>query len=299
MVETRCGFVAIIGPPNAGKSTLLNQLVGSKVAIVSPKVQTTRSRITGIAVKGDTQMVFIDTPGIFPPKKRLDRAMVHAAWEGVKEADAVALIVDVSRANPMNYVRDIIEKLKTGKKPAVLILNKVDQTRKDKLLVEATKFNEAFSFEKIFMISASENDGVAELANYFASAMPEGPWHYAEDDMTTMPLRLMAAEVTREKIFLQLHQELPYSCTVETETFDESNPEKWVIEQTIYVERESQRAIILGHKGQQLKNIGMAARKDLKSQFGVPVHLALFVKVRGDWQEDPERYRPWGLEYKA
>ena len=298
MAETKFGFVAIIGAPNAGKSTLVNQLVGHKVAIVSPKVQTTRMQIFGIALKEQTQIVFVDTPGIFEPKKRLDRAMVHSAWEGVKDADVTALLVDASKKNPFRSAEDVLKKL-TGRPNVVLILNKIDLVDKQKLLGFVTEFSEAFPFDKIFMISALKNDGVKDFMDYAADKMPEGPWHYPEDDITTMTQRLAAAEITREKIFLQLYQEVPYSCTVETEVFDESDPEKWNIEQTIYVEKETQRAIILGHKGAQIKKIGTAARKDMNEQFGTRVHLKLFVKVREDWQEDKERYLPWGLEYKA
>ena len=297
--DTRCGFIALIGAPNAGKSTLINQLVGAKVAIVSPKVQTTRTRITGIAMHDKTQLIFVDTPGIFEAEKRLDRSMVHAAWEGVKEADAVAFLVDASRKSPFSRAEQILEGLKDVGKPVVLVLNKVDLVQKDKLLELATQFQQAYEFAHIFMISALNNDGVPDLLNYFVEKMPPGVYLYPEDELTTMPLRLLAAEITREKIFLQLHQELPYSCTVETEAFDESDPAKWIIEQTIYVQRESQRAIILGHKGARIKAIGTAARKDMKEQFGVPVHVQLFVKVRDAWLEDPERYRIWGLEYKV
>jgi len=296
---TRCGFIALIGAPNAGKSTLINQLVGAKVAIVSPKVQTTRTRVTGIAMHNNAQLVFVDTPGIFDPEKRLDRSMVHAAWEGVKEADCVALLVDAARKSAFSRATKILEGLKNVGKPVVLVLNKVDLVRKDVLLELATQFQQSFEFEHIFMVSALNNDGVPDLLDYFVSKVPEGVYLYPEDELTTMPLRLMAAEITREKIFLQLHQELPYSCTVETDVFDESDPEKWIIEQTIYVQRESQRAIILGHKGARIKAIGTAARKDMKEQFEVPVHLQLFVKVRDAWLEDPERYRIWGLEYKV
>jgi GTP-binding protein Era len=298
MADTRFGFVAIIGAPNAGKSTLVNQLVGHKVAIVSPKVQTTRMQIFGIALQEQTQIVFVDTPGIFEPKKRLDRAMVHSAWEGVKDADVTALLVDASKKNPFRSAEDVLKKL-DGRPNVVLILNKIDLVDKQKLLGFVTEFNAAFPFDKIFMISALKNDGVKDFMNYASDKMPEGPWHYPEDDITTMTQRLSAAEITREKIFLQIYQEVPYSCTVETEVFDESDPEKWIIEQTIYVEKESQRAIILGHKGGQIKKIGAAARKDMNEQFGTRVHLKLFVKVREDWQEDKERYLPWGLEYKA
>lgn len=297
--ETRCGFVALIGAPNAGKSTLINELVGGKVAIVSPKVQTTRTRVTGIVMHEQSQIVFVDTPGIFSPNKRLDRAMVHAAWQGVKDADVVAILVDVSRKNPMSHSEMILENLKDVEKPVILILNKVDLVDKGKLLEIATQFNQAFPFESTFMISALKRSGVDDLLAYFAKQVPEDVWHFPVDEITTMPMRLLAAEITREKIFLQLYQELPYSCTVETDVFDESDPEKWVIEQTIYVQRDSQKAIIIGHKGQQLKEIGMASRKDLKAQFGVPVHLQLFVKVRENWLEDPDRYKPWGLEYKV
>ncbi|MDB5477524.1 MAG: GTPase Era [Alphaproteobacteria bacterium] len=295
----RCGFIALIGAPNAGKSTLINQLVGAKVAIVSPKVQTTRTRVTGIAMHENSQIIFIDTPGIFAPEKRLDRSMVHAAWEGVKDADAVAILVDVSRKNPLGDTQRILDGLKGNTKPVALVLNKIDLIPKDRLIVLAHEFNEAFPFEKIFMIAALNNDGVPDLMQYFIEKIPEGVFLYPEDEITTLPMRLLAAEITREKIFLQLHKELPYSCTVETETFDESNPEKWLIEQTIYVQRESQRAIVLGHKGARIKAIGTAARKDMRDQFEVPVHLQLFVKVRDAWLEDPERYRAMGLEYKV
>lgn len=295
----RCGFIALIGAPNAGKSTLINQLVGGKVAIVTPKVQTTRTRITGIAMHGQSQLVFVDTPGIFVASKRFDRSMVNAAWEGVKDSDTAALLVDVSKKNAFAETEDIMKKLEEKKKPAILILNKVDLVKKEALLEISTQFNQAFPFEKTFMISALKRSGVDDLLAYLAKTSPEGEWHYPDDELTTMPLRLLAAEITREKIFLQLYQELPYSCTVETDSFDESNPEKWIIEQTIYVQRDGQKAIIIGHKGAQLKEIGTAARKDMKEQFGVAVHLQLFVKVRENWLEDPERYRPWGLEYKV
>jgi GTP-binding protein Era len=296
---TKCGFIALIGAPNAGKSTLTNQLVGAKVAIVSPKIQTTRTRILGIAMHETAQLIFIDTPGIFEPEKRLDRSMVSAAWEGANEADCIGLLVDTSRRNPYNNTEKILERLKHVDKPIALILNKIDLVPKDKLLEIANTFNEKFNFDQIFMIAALNNDGVPDLMKYFTTKIPEGVYLYPEDELTTMPMRLHAAEITREKIFLQLHEELPYSCTVETETFDESDPEKWIIEQTIYVQRESQRAIILGHKGARIKAIGTAARKDMRDQFGTAIHLQLFVKVRDKWQDDPERYRIMGLEYKT
>ena len=298
-LDTRCGFVALIGAPNAGKSTLINQLVGGKVAIVSPKVQTTRTRVTGIAMRGPAQIVFVDTPGIFNPSKRLDRSMVHAAWEGVKDADVVALLIDVSKKNPLAGAQDILEKLKEHDKPIILILNKIDLVPKDSLLALTAQFNQAFAFERTFMISALKNKGVDDLLDYLAAALPEDVWHYPDDELTTMPMRLLAAEITREKLFLKLYQELPYACTVETEIFDDKDPAKWLVEQTIYVQRDGQKAIILGKGGQQLKEIGMLARKDMQEQFGVPIHLQLFVKVRENWLDDPERYRPWGLEYKV
>lgn len=298
-MTTRCGFIALIGAPNAGKSTLTNQLVGAKVAIVSPKVQTTRTRINGITVHKNSQLIFIDTPGIFDAEKRLDRSMVHAAWEGTRDADCIALLVDASRKSPFSRAEKIMAGLKDCGKPVILLLNKIDLMKRDTLLTLTAQFQEAFPFERIFMISAANNDGVPDVLDYFADTVPEGVYMYPEDELTTWPLRLLAAEITREKIFLQLHEELPYSCTVETETFDESNAEKWTIEQTIYVQRESQRAIVLGHKGARIKAIGTAARKDMQGQFGVAIHLALFVKVRDEWMEDPERYRVWGLEYKV
>lgn len=298
-ITTRCGFVALIGIPNAGKSTLLNQLIGGKVAIVSDKVQTTRTRVTGITVHNNSQLIFVDTPGIFTPKKRLDRAMVHAAWEGVNDADLVCILADVSKKDPFKGTREILAKLKETKKSAILILNKIDLIQKAKLLEMTQSFMSEFPFEQVFMVSALKGQGTEGILDYFAAHVPEGVYLFPEDDMTTMPLRLMAAELTREKIFEQLYQELPYACTVETDIFDESNSEKWVIEQTIFVERESQRAIIIGHQGGRLKKLGMAARKDMQVQFGVPIHLQLFVKVRDQWSEDPERYRMMGLEFKV
>lgn len=295
----KCGFVALIGAPNAGKSTLTNQLVGAKVAIVTPKVQTTRARVTGIAMQGNAQLIFVDTPGIFQPEKRLDRSMVQAAWEGANDADVIAVMVDVSRKNPMGDTQRILDGLKHVDKPVALILNKVDLVGKDRLLVVANQFHEAFNFDEIFMISALNNDGVDDFMAYAVRKIPEGVFLYPEDEISTVPMRLHAAEITREKIFLQVHQELPYSCTVETEEFNESDPAKWVIKQAIYVQRESQRAIILGHKGSRIKAIGTAARKDMVKQFGTPVHLELFVKVRDNWLEDPERYLTMGLEYKV
>lgn len=299
MTDTRCGFIALIGAPNAGKSTLINRLVGAKVAIVSPKVQTTRTRINGIAMHKNAQLVFVDTPGIFDAEKRLDRSMVHAAFEGIKESDCVALLVDASRKAAFSRAAKIVERLENIGKPVILLLNKIDLVKRETLLELTSQFQDAFPFDRIFMISALKDDGVADVLDYFADTVPQGVYMYPEDELTSFPMRLLAAEITREKIFLQLHEEVPYSCTVETETFDESDPKKWIIEQTIYVQRETQRAIILGHKGARIKAIGTAARKDMRDQFDVPIHLSLFVKVRDAWQEDPERYRVWGLEYKV
>ena len=299
MTETRCGYVAIIGAPNAGKSTLLNQIIGQKVTIVSKKVQTTRTRISGIMMYENSQIIFIDTPGIFKPQKRLDRAMVHAAWEGVKDADCIALIVDTTKSNPVRFLEPILKNLEDHSKPVVLVLNKIDSVKKESLLALTAEFTERFPFKRVFMISALKGHGTKEFVEFMSQAVPYGDFLFDPEDITTTPMRLLAAELTREKIFNQLYQEIPYACTVETDVFDESDPQKWLIEQTVYVQRESQRAIILGHKGQQLKKIGMAARLDMQKQFGVPILLSLFIKVRDEWLEDPDRFRAMGLDYKV
>ena len=293
----RCGFVAVIGAPNAGKSTLVNTLVGAKVTIVSRKVQTTRAPVRGIAIEGTSQLVFIDTPGIFAPKRRLDRAMVGAAWSGAADGDVVVLLVDVAKGLDAE-VAAILARLGNSGTARILALNKIDRARKDELLALTAKLNAALKFDATFMISALTGDGVADLRRELAGRMPEGPWHYPEDDITDAPLRLLASEITREKIYDRLHDELPYSATVETTAWKDLGAAKGIrIEQTIFVERESQRAIVLGKGGLTVKAISMLARKELAEIVEQPVHLFLFVKVREGWEHDPERYREMGLDF--
>jgi GTP-binding protein Era len=293
---SRCGFVAIIGAPNAGKSTLLNQLVGSKVAIVTHKVQTTRARIRGIAMEGDTQIVFVDTPGIFKPKRRLDRAMVEAAWGGAGDADLIILMVDMENGRDEDVTR-IVDGLKSQGRKAILVLNKVDACPREKLLKTAAALNETGIFTETFMISALKGDGVADLKKYIAGLMPPGPWHYPEDQAADVPLRSLAAEVTREKLFLRLHDELPYSLTVETESWEQKKDGSIRIAQVIFVERDSQKKIALGKGGQTIKTVGQLAREELEEMLGARVHLFLFVKVRENWSDDRERYREMGLDF--
>jgi GTPase len=293
---TRCGFVALIGAPNAGKSTLLNALVGSKVTIVSRKVQTTRALIRGIAVEGDAQLIFVDTPGIFAPKRRLDRAMVTTAWGGAHDADLVGVLID-ARKGLDEEAEAVLDRLAEVKQPKLLILNKVDVVPKETLLTLAKAANDKAAFEATFMISALKGDGVADLKTWLAKRVPEGPWHYPADQMSDAPLRQLAAEITREKLFERLHQELPYHSTVETEVWKELRKGDIRIEQTIYVERESQRKIVIGKGGATIKAIGEAARKEIAEVAEAKVHLFLFVKVREGWGEDPERYRAMGLEF--
>lgn len=293
---TRCGFAAIIGAPNAGKSTLTNQLVGTKVSIVTHKVQTTRGRIRGITFQGATQIILVDTPGIFRPRRRLDRAMVRTALGEAAEADVVVLLVDAQKGIDED-VESILESLANVKAPVVLALNKIDRVRKDKLLALTSALTERRDFSRVFMISALTGDGVADLRDYLAAQMPEGPWLYPEDQIADAPLRFWAAEVTREKLFLRLHDELPYASTVETTDFKRLNDGSIRIEQTIYVERPSQKKIVLGAGGRTIKQISMEARTELSDQLGAKVHLFLFVKVRERWAEDPERYREMGLEF--
>jgi GTP-binding protein Era len=297
---TRCGFVAIVGAPNVGKSTLLNRLVGGKVSIVSPKVQTTRTKVLGIALDGQTQLVFVDTPGIFRPRRRLDRAMVAAAWGGAGDADVVLLLVD-AKAGHDEDTRAVIARLKEekGRRPVVLALNKVDVARKPALLGLAHELSAEGIFDAIFMISAETGDGVADLVADLAGRLPEGPWLYPEDQISDMPLRLLAAEITREKLFLRLRQELPYATTVETEDWEERKDGSVSIRQVVFVERDGQKAIVLGKGGQQIKAIGEAARRELETILEQRVHLFLFVKVRESWGDDPDRYSPWGLDYDA
>jgi GTP-binding protein Era len=293
---TRCGFVALVGAPNAGKSTLLNAMVGSKVSIVSRKVQTTRALIRGIAIEGSSQLIFVDTPGIFAPKRRLDRAMVTTAWSGAHDADLVAVLID-ARDGLDDEAEAILEGLRDIRAPKVLILNKVDVVEKTALLKLADAANQRAKVEATFMISALNGDGVADLKKWLAERMPPGPYHYPPDQMSDAPIRQLAAEITREKIFERLHQELPYHSTVETEQWKELRGGDVRIEQTIYVERESQRKIVLGKGGQTIKAIGEAARKEIAEIAEAKVHLFLFVKVREGWGEDPERYRAMGLDF--
>jgi GTP-binding protein Era len=293
---TRCGFIALIGAPNAGKSTLLNALVGSKVSIVSRKVQTTRALIRGIAIEGQAQLIFVDTPGIFSPRRRLDRAMVTTAWTGAHEADLVGVLID-ARNGIDDEAENILRKLDAVKTARVLVLNKIDVVSKEKLLELAKSANTAAKFEATFMVSALTKDGVGDLKAWLAQRLPPGPWLYPADQISEAPMRQLAAEVTREKLFERLHQELPYHSTVETDVWKELRRGDVRIEQTIYVERESQRKIVLGTGGQTIKAIGEAARKEIAEIADVKVHLFLFVKVRGNWGDDPERYRAMGLEF--
>jgi GTP-binding protein Era len=295
-VSTRCGFIALIGAPNAGKSTLLNALVGSKVSIVSRKVQTTRALIRGIAIEGEAQLIFVDTPGIFSPRRRLDRAMVTTAWTGAHEADLVGVLVD-ARNGIEDEAENILRKLADVKTRRVLVLNKIDVVSKERLLALAKDANEAAKFEATFMVSALTGDGVGDLKAWLAQCVPYGPWLYPADQISEVPMRQLAAEVTREKLFERLHQELPYHSTVETDVWKELRRGDIRIEQTIYVERESQRKIVLGKGGQTIKAIGEAARKDIAEIANAKVHLFLFVKVRENWADDPERYRAMGLEF--
>ncbi len=294
----RCGFVALVGAPNVGKSTLLNGLVGGKVAIVTPKPQTTRRRIIGIALSGATQIVLVDTPGIFEPKRRLEKAMVSAAWRGARDADMVLLLIDARRGVCEDGAR-IIEGLLGKRAKTMLAINKIDLVKRPTLLALAAELEAQAPFTAIFMISALTGEGVAELRQRLAEELPEGPWLYPEDQLTDLPERLLAAEITREKLFLRLHQELPYAATVETESWEERSDGSVRIGQVIYVRRQSQKPIVLGRGGRTVKAIGSEARRELEQLLGRRVHLFVFVKVREDWTEDPERYREMGLEFPA
>ncbi len=297
--DTRCGFVAIIGAPNVGKSTLVNRMVGSKVTIVSPKVQTTRTRVLGIVMAGQTQIVLIDTPGVFAPRRRLDRAMVAAAWGGAADADRIALLIDASRGLTAES-RAILGKLAAQKSaPADVVLNKVDLVAKTDLLTLAAELDALKLFENIFMISAETGDGVEDLTKHFAAQMPVGPWMFPEDQLSDMHERLLAAEITREQLYHQLRNELPYAATVECEKWEERDDGSARLEMTIYVERDSQKAIVLGRKGSRIKEIGAAARAELEELLERRIHLFLFVKVRENWGEDKDRYRDWGLDFEA
>jgi len=294
--QTRCGFVALLGAPNAGKSTLVNALVGTKVAIVSHKVQTTRALLRGIATQGGAQVVLIDTPGIFAPKRRLDRAMVTNAWAGAHDADIAGVLIDAERGLD-DEADALLGGLAEIGQPKILLINKIDLVEKPKLLAIAEAANARVALAATFMISALTGDGIADVKRWLAEHVPAGPWHYPEDQITDAPLRQLAAEITREKLYLRLHQELPYQSTVETDQWQERKDGSTRIEQTIYVERESQRKIVLGKGGATIKAIGAQARREIAEMIEAPVHLFLFVKVRERWSDDPERYRGMGLEF--
>lgn len=292
----RAGFIAILGAPNAGKSTLLNTLLGTKLAIVTPKVQTTRSAIRGICMVGRSQLVFVDTPGIFNAEHRFEKAMVASAWSGAADADAVLVLVDASRPVGRN-TRTILDALAAQGTKAILVLNKVDVAKKEQLLEMAKELNDTNVFSDVFMVSAQDGDGVEDLKNHLARIVPEGHWFYPEDQLTDISERLLASEITREKLFMQLEQELPYALTVETEAFERQDNGSIKINQVIYVQRDGQKTIVLGKGGQRIKSVGEAARRELSELWGCKVHLFLFVKVRGKWKENPEIYRYLGLEY--
>ncbi|RMH40710.1 MAG: GTPase Era [Alphaproteobacteria bacterium] len=297
--ETRCGFVALLGEPNAGKSTLMNRMVGAKVSIVTHKVQTTRARIRGVAIEGDAQIVFVDTPGVFEPKRRLDKAMVAAAWAGVADADVVVLLVEAQKGVTPG-VRRIVEGLSAlpGRRPVAVAINKIDRVRPETLLALAAELNALYPFEKTFMISAEKGQGVEDLRAWLAQRMPKGPWLYPEDQIADLPLRMMAAEITREKCLLRLHQELPYQLTVETENWEERRDGSVRIDQVIYVAREGHKGIVLGHRGETIKAISRAAREELEAFLGRRVHLFVRVAVRERWQEEAERYAEMGLDFR-
>ncbi len=294
--STRCGFVALIGAPNVGKSTLVNALVGSKVTIVSRKVQTTRALIRGIVIENNAQIILVDTPGIFSPRRRLDRAMVSTAWSGAHDADLVCVLID-AKVGIDEAADSIFDKVAGVPHEKLLVLNKIDLVPREKLLALARAANDRLAFARTFMVSAISGDGVDDLRHTLAEMVPAGPFLYPEDQMSDAPMLHLAAEITREKIFQQLHQELPYQSTVETDTWTERKDKSVRIEQTVFVERESQRKIVLGKGGATIKSIGAEARKELAEILGVPVHLFLFVKVRENWGDDPDRYREMGLEF--
>jgi GTPase len=294
--ETRCGYVTLIGAPNAGKSTLLNRLIGRKLAIVTPKAQTTRTRLLGIALEGSAQIIYVDTPGIFLPRRRLDRAMVAAAWSGAEDADETVLLVDAARGIRPE-LRPVLDRLAGRGRSTVLALNKIDLVRRDRLLGLAADLDKQANFEPVFMISGLNGDGVDDLKRHLAAAVPPGPWLFPEDQLSDAPERLLAAEVTREQVFLQLHDELPYASTVETESWQDRPDGSVRIEQVIYVERPSQRAIVLGEGGRRIKAIGARARAELEQMLARRVHLFLFVKTREHWGEDRERFAALGLEF--
>ncbi|HEC01002.1 MAG TPA: GTPase Era [Sphingomonadales bacterium] len=294
--QDKCGFVALLGAPNAGKSTLMNALVGSKISIVTHKVQTTRTRFIGIAIHKNSQMIFVDTPGIFEPKKRLERAMVSAAWAGAGDADVIVLLVDAQRRIDDN-TRRIIDGLKEGGRKAILAINKIDAIRRDSLLSLVQELDDMGDFTEVLLISALKGDGLEDLKDSMCRSLPKGPWLYPDDQMTDITERMLAAEVTREKFFLRLHEELPYAATVETESWQEKKDGSVRIEQVIYVERETQKAIVIGKGGRSLKEIGKMAREELEDMLDRRVHLFIFVKVRKNWSDDKERYTNMGLDW--
>ena len=294
--DRRCGFIALLGAPNAGKSTLMNTMVGAKVSIVTQKVQTTRSRILGVTALGASQLVFVDTPGIFRPRRRLDRAMVAAAWSGAADADTVTLLID-AKIGIDGDTRRIIDGLKKNNRDSICVINKIDTVRRENLLKLTDELRAEGLFSDFFMISALNGDGVEDLKAVLAGRLPEGPWHFPEDQLSDMNDRLFSAEITRGKLFLNLHQELPYALTVETETWEPFDNGAVKVEQVIYVERASQKGIVLGKAGERIKRVRTLAQDDLKELLGRDVHLFLFVKVRENWGDDPERYRDWGLDF--
>lgn len=298
-IAKRCGFVALVGAPNAGKSTLLNALIGQKISIVTHKAQTTRTRVRGIAVEGETQIVFIDTPGIFAPQRRLERAMVRAAWSGARDADVVVLLHDTGRKPIDDDTRRILDGLRERGRQAILALNKIDGIERERLLGQAAAFEAEGLFSAIFMISALTGDGVADLRAHLAGLLPEGSWHFPEDQLSDLPLRLLAAEVTREKLFLRLHDELPYALTVETENWRDFEDGSLRLEQTIYLRRASHKGIVLGKGGGRIKRIRGEAQAELENMLERKVHLFLFAKVRENWLDDPDRYRDWDLEFSV
>ncbi|MBT8003790.1 MAG: GTPase Era [Rhodospirillales bacterium] len=296
---TRCGYIAVVGAPNVGKSTLVNRLVGSKVSIVSHKVQTTRTRVLGICLSENSQIVLMDTPGIFEPRRRLDRAMVASAWSGSAEADRTIVLIDCSKGGVDKNSRAILKKLNELNIKPDLVLNKIDLVKKPNLLQLAADINQTWDIGETFMVSAENGDGVDELLTFFAGHVPDGPWMFPEDQISDMPLRLLAAEITREKLYEQLHEELPYASTVETESWEEFDDGSVKVRQIIYIERDSQKGIVLGKKGSRIKALGEASRFELEEIIGTKVHLFLFIKVKGKWGDDPDRYREWNLDFNA
>ena len=297
--RTRAGFVALIGAPNAGKSTLMNAMVGTKVSIVTPKVQTTRSRVRGIAMEGESQIIFIDTPGIFQPKRRLDRAMVSAAWRGAEDGDVLLLLHDCARREIDEDTARIVEELAQSGRRASLVLNKIDLAPQERLLERADELSRMYEFERVFMVSATTGNGIDDLRGWLANNMAPGPYLFDPDDLSDMPMRLLAAEIMREKLFLNLHQELPYQLTVETENWEEMDDGSATVRLSIYVAREGHRGIILGKKGATIRRIGMTARIELEEAVGRRIHLMSHVKVRKDWMDDAARYSVWDLDYNA